>query len=206
MSPCWTSPADMMISSPKKRDEGEVINLLITILMKVVMVLLLKMLLFSPCLLICHLLMWFRRFKFQLGKSLLEVSSTISGRSSCSCCGHSMLLTRAGFTWSCGQSLPWLSHFTFEASTSNHVTGRKKKSKDPLDFLSNSEEGDFRGAIRLARSEDSMAGFNDVTLCMLKEKYPSPTPNQNLSVIQTLKEHHIDSTLQSLKLNLLYQY
>ena len=39
------------------------------------------------------------------------------------------------------------------------------------------EEGNFKGAVRLACSEDSMADRSVVTFTALKEKHPSPHPN-----------------------------
>lgn len=42
------------------------------------------------------------------------------------------------------------------------------------------EEGDFRGAIRLASSEDTLADFSDDTLTALKAKHPLPHPNSHI--------------------------
>lgn len=39
------------------------------------------------------------------------------------------------------------------------------------------EEDDFRGAVRLASSEDSIAEPNDETLAALRDKHPAPHPD-----------------------------
>ena len=39
------------------------------------------------------------------------------------------------------------------------------------------EEGDFKGAVRLASSEDTLADFSDATLSALRAKHPPPHPN-----------------------------
>ena len=56
-----------------------------------------------------------------------------------------------------------------------------KPPKDPLKNLaarvaSKLEEGDFRGAVRIASSNESFAPVNDSTLTLLKEKHPPPHP------------------------------
>ena len=56
------------------------------------------------------------------------------------------------------------------------------KPRDPLVSLGRLvseklEEGDFKGAVRLACSEDSMADRSVATFTALKEKHPSPHPN-----------------------------
>ena len=67
------------------------------------------------------------------------------------------------------------------ASPSQH----KPSNRDPLQSLaarvaSKLEEGDFRGAIRLASSEDTIAELNDRTLTALKVKHPPPHPDSNI--------------------------
>ena len=62
------------------------------------------------------------------------------------------------------------------------VKQRRRTARDPLETLairvaSKLEEGDFKGAVRLASSEDSVAEPNDRTLQALKEKHPAPHPN-----------------------------
>ena len=42
------------------------------------------------------------------------------------------------------------------------------------------EEGDFRGAIRLASSDDTLADFNEDTFSALQAKHPLPHPNSQI--------------------------
>ena len=42
------------------------------------------------------------------------------------------------------------------------------------------EEGDFKGAVRLACSEDTLAEPNEATFSALREKHPSPPPGSNI--------------------------
>ena len=60
--------------------------------------------------------------------------------------------------------------------------------RDPLESLavrvaSKVEEGDFKGAVRLACSEDSIAGMNERTLTALREKHPAPPPGCSISSV-----------------------
>ena len=62
---------------------------------------------------------------------------------------------------------------------------RKPSNRDPLQSLaarvaSKLEEDDFRGAIHLASSEDTIAELNNRTLTALKEKHPPPHPDSNI--------------------------
>ena len=71
-----------------------------------------------------------------------------------------------------------------EASRQRSVKQRRRPAQDPLDTLavrvaSKLEEGDFKGAVRLASSEDSVAELSDRTLQALKEKHPEPHPNSS---------------------------
>ena len=50
-------------------------------------------------------------------------------------------------------------------------------------------EGDFRGAIRLACSDDSMAKVNEDTLSALQAKHPSPHPASNPPTPPSLSQH-----------------
>ena len=59
--------------------------------------------------------------------------------------------------------------------------GRRKTSQDPLEYLGHRvsaklEEGDFKGAVRLACSEDTLADYNEATFSALKQKHPSLAP------------------------------
>ena len=69
----------------------------------------------------------------------------------------------------------------------------KKGSPDPLRFLasrvsSKLEEGDFRGAVRLACSEDTVAEANDTTMAALSSKHPAPHPDSILPSPPTSNE------------------
>ena len=64
---------------------------------------------------------------------------------------------------------------------------KRQHSKDctPLESLatlvsSKLEEGDFRGAVRLACSEDSCAEMSDSTLKALQQKHPAPHPDSSI--------------------------
>ena len=62
---------------------------------------------------------------------------------------------------------------------------RRGKAKDPMESLGHRvseklEEGDFKGAVRLACSEDSMAVRSDATFAALKEKHPPPHPDSDI--------------------------
>ena len=59
---------------------------------------------------------------------------------------------------------------------------------DPLELLaalvaSKLEEGDFKGAVRLACSEDSVVGQNSSTLDALRQKHPPPHPDTQMPSI-----------------------
>ena len=54
------------------------------------------------------------------------------------------------------------------------------------------EEGDFRGAVRVACSNDTIAKWSDSTLAALKQKHPSPHPD---SVIPALPVNHSHLTV-----------
>ena len=62
---------------------------------------------------------------------------------------------------------------------------KSKPRSDPLSTLatrvaSKLEEGDYRGAVRLACSEDAIADFNEETLAALQAKHPPPHPNTRI--------------------------
>ena len=66
-----------------------------------------------------------------------------------------------------------------------HGRRKHRKVRDPLESLaalvaSKLEEGDFKGAVRLACSEDSVAGMNDSTLDALRRKHPPPHPDSQM--------------------------
>ena len=61
----------------------------------------------------------------------------------------------------------------------------KKQQFDPLLSLATRvsaklEEGDFRGAVRLACSEDSVAEANKSTIAALRSKHPTPHPDSSM--------------------------
>ena len=69
-----------------------------------------------------------------------------------------------------------------EVPKQNLVKQHRRPAPDPLETLAvrvtlKLEKGDFKGAVRLASSEDSVAEPNDRTLQALKEKHPAPHPN-----------------------------
>ena len=49
----------------------------------------------------------------------------------------------------------------------------------PLSYSTKLEEGDFRGTVRLACSEDAVAEHNDATVAALWAKHPAPHPDTN---------------------------
>ena len=68
-----------------------------------------------------------------------------------------------------------------ESPQQSSVKQCRRQPRDPLETLSvrvasKLEEGDFKWAVRLASSEDSIAEPNDRTLQALKDKHPAPTP------------------------------
>ena len=70
-------------------------------------------------------------------------------------------------------------------SSSNRKLATKSGHVDPLSSLASRvstklEEGDFRGAVRLACSEDSVAEVNDATIAALRAKHPAPHPSSCL--------------------------
>ena len=68
-------------------------------------------------------------------------------------------------------------------STSNPRKSRKHH--DPIITLAanvsgNLEEGDFKGAVRLAGSEDTIADMSDSTFASLQSKHPTPHPDTSI--------------------------
>jgi hypothetical protein len=66
------------------------------------------------------------------------------------------------------------------APNSHKPAGIKKRStsSDVAALVSSKlEEGDIRGAIRLAASDDTMAPFDDVTAVALRDKHPARSPS-----------------------------
>ena len=71
-----------------------------------------------------------------------------------------------------------------DTSRQRSVKQRHRPAQDPLETLavrvaSKLKEGDFKGAVRLASSENSVAELSDRTLQALKEKHPAPHPNSS---------------------------
>ena len=58
-------------------------------------------------------------------------------------------------------------------------------SSDPMQYLAKCvsaklEEGDYRGAVRIACSEDAIADITDATISSLREKHPGPHPESHI--------------------------
>ena len=63
--------------------------------------------------------------------------------------------------------------------------GHPKSSHDPFNSLATRvaaklEEGDYKGAVRLACSEDSIATFDEETMAALRSKHPPPHPHSQI--------------------------
>ena len=74
----------------------------------------------------------------------------------------------------------------------------------PSRVTSKLEEGDYRGAVRLACSEESLAVIDDYTLATLRKKHPPthprscpPQPPDNSTPIETLTETEVRSAILS---------
>ena len=52
------------------------------------------------------------------------------------------------------------------------------------------EEGDFKGTVRLASSEDTLAPFNEATFEALKKRHPDPHPESIIAPIKERQGHH----------------
>ena len=69
-------------------------------------------------------------------------------------------------------------------TTSSSCSDSRRTHRPPLDpiktlasrVLSKLEEGDFKGAVKLACSEDTIANMSDDTWSALEQKHPSPHP------------------------------
>ena len=55
------------------------------------------------------------------------------------------------------------------------------------------EEGDFKGAVCLACSDDSLAPMNEATYQALLERHPSPHPNTVIPPIDDAMSDHVIS-------------
>ena len=67
-------------------------------------------------------------------------------------------------------------------ATSTHSKQTCGPPQDPLKTLasrvsSKLEEGDFKGAVKLTCSEDTIADMSNATLSSLQQKHPSPHPD-----------------------------
>lgn len=70
--------------------------------------------------------------------------------------------------------------------TTQGVRNNSTSSRPLLKWLSDRvssklEEGNYKGAVRLACSEDTMADHSDITLSALRLKHPPPHPESNMS-------------------------
>ena len=71
------------------------------------------------------------------------------------------------------------------AATASHRRVGKSPSQDPTKYLATRvslklEEGDFRGAVRLACSDDSLADMTETTYTALQQKHPAPHPQSSI--------------------------
>ena len=57
------------------------------------------------------------------------------------------------------------------------------------------EEGDFKGAVRLACSEESVANDNESTIMALRAKHPEPHPDTSLPQTPSEDEHEASLTV-----------
>ena len=99
--------------------------------------------------------------------------------------------TRGGCRWSLATLIN--KQLREEADLPGTKARPRKSSQNPPDQLKSLgqrvsvklEEGDFKGAVRLVCSEDSIAERTEVNFSVLREKHPPPHPD---SVIPPLKE------------------
>ena len=72
---------------------------------------------------------------------------------------------------------------------------RKHRHTDDLDtqlavrMSAKLEEGDLKGAVRLASSEDTLAPMNEATLEALKGKHPAPHPDSTIPSAKDTSQH-----------------
>ena len=93
---------------------------------------------------------------------------------------------RCGHRWSLATQVNKQLREEEDPPTNTRTSRRGKgKAKDPMEYLGRRvseklEEGDFKGAVHVACSEDSMADRSDATFAALKEKHPSPHLNSSI--------------------------
>ena len=68
------------------------------------------------------------------------------------------------------------------------------------------EEGDFKGAVRLASSDDTLAPMSEATFQALLERHPSPHPDseispidEEVSTIMTVSEEEVSRGISSFR-------
>ena len=81
----------------------------------------------------------------------------------------------------------------------NPSLSKCKKPGDPLEGLARQvsrkiEDGDVRGAIRLASSEDTLADFSDNTFTALQAKHPLPHPDCSISPVPLVSSGCLEVT------------
>ena len=81
----------------------------------------------------------------------------------------------------------------------NPSLSKRKKPGDPLEGLARQvsrkiEDGDIRGAIRLASSEDTLADFSDNTFTALQAKHPLPHPDCSIPPVPLVSSGYLEVT------------
>ena len=81
----------------------------------------------------------------------------------------------------------------------NPSLSKRKKPGDPLEGLARQvsrkiEDGDIRGAIRLASSEDTLADFSDNTFTALQAKHPLPHPDCSILPVPLVSSGYLEVT------------
>ena len=81
------------------------------------------------------------------------------------------------------------------------------RSSEPMQFLakrvsSKLEEGDYKGAVRIACSEDSIADITDETISALLDKHPAPHPESHIHLHLNLRSLSLFQLFQTRKLSL----
>lgn len=80
------------------------------------------------------------------------------------------------------------SHGNFSSSTSYGSDQLSRRVSEKI------EEGDIRGAIRLASTDETMAPFNPLTLAALQDKHPSRTPTSSNWLPKPISVDDVNST------------
>ena len=106
---------------------------------------------------------------------------------------------RGGRNWSLASSVNRQLYAEADPQVSAGLRRKgKKASKDAMAKLAvrvseKLEEGDFKGAVRLACSDDSLAPMDEATYQALLERHPSPHPNTVIPPIDDAMSDHVIS-------------